>query len=514
MERGSWAVLAGLLVVGLLVRLPGTLASSLWFDEVYGATFANLGLRDTLIAALRFDIHPPLYYLQLSIWGKLGSSDAWLYANSVAFSLGAIAALYLATVRFFDRRTAAMAAGLLVISPSDLLYAHSVRMYAMVIFLSILCWICNHRLAHGWRGWRATLAIFACALLLTYSHALGFFMASFFGLYALLEMRWVRRETGATTSAGSPILRWCAHYFPLGLLMLPAAGNALVRSTAHAERPDLARVVDDMTFFVAGPEAIGTALGRALAAMATLALIATAIRVRRSRPIILGVIAAPIAVMLVASYVLEPMWNRRSLAFVQPFVGLALSMGLLAFSAAPVQQSNPAGQTPLRGGRVFPIAACVALALAVFGWLHITRAAKEQDFRAAVATIRTQLPAGGTVFVPQFVDFWAINRYLVGPEWGSPLVVQANERSDRWDSILAKLGPERCAQLGLIGETTRSGNQKYDVVIGPIFDPSVIQKRPVLLVHSKELPPEHLARLDMFTPSGTTSGLLFGKLRP
>ena len=514
--RPQKLVLFAIVVIALAFRIPGMLEPSLWFDEVYGATFATQGPIDTVIAALRFDIHPPLYYLQLSIWGLLGNSDLWLYGNALAYSLGAIVILYLAATRFFDQRVGAIAAGLMALSPPDILYAQSVRMYSMVILLSILCWACNHRLAHGATGWRSSLLLIIVALTLAYSHVLGFYMSSFFGLYSLLEMRRTRSTQSASGTGGSPFLSWCRIYALLGLLMLPAAGNALMRSAAHAAKPDAIRVLTDVTFLFVGPEGATLTIGRVLAGIIALALVITAVRVPRSRPTIVGLIFAPCAVMLMASYLVDPMWNRRIVAFVQPFIGLALGLGVVALGERWAGSRQAGKGAAFEWPSVAIPLGTLAVVFGVFAALHILRGAKEQNFRAAATAIRNELPAGGTVFVPNFVDFWAINRYLIGPEWGSPLVVQANEDSERWESIIKKLGNERCEQLGLIGETTRLANELYDIVVGPRFDPDAIEKGPVLLVHSGKLPEEDLARLTMFEPfsAGTeVRGLMFGRLR-
>lgn len=38
----------------------------LWYDEIFGASYVNLNPLDVVVAVMRFDIHPPLYYLQLN----------------------------------------------------------------------------------------------------------------------------------------------------------------------------------------------------------------------------------------------------------------------------------------------------------------------------------------------------------------------------------------------------------------------------------------------------------------
>ena len=56
-------------VLGIFLRIVALGREGLWMDEIYSATFAAMPFVDMLVAVLRFDVHPPLYYLQLGIWG-------------------------------------------------------------------------------------------------------------------------------------------------------------------------------------------------------------------------------------------------------------------------------------------------------------------------------------------------------------------------------------------------------------------------------------------------------------
>src|SRR4051812_39175775 len=64
----SGLVLVALLAGALAIRAAFIWDDRLWLDEVWSATFAVQSLPDVIIATLRFDAHPPLYYLQLWLW--------------------------------------------------------------------------------------------------------------------------------------------------------------------------------------------------------------------------------------------------------------------------------------------------------------------------------------------------------------------------------------------------------------------------------------------------------------
>src|SRR5689334_5094875 len=61
----SGFVLVIILLVALGLRAAFIWKDRLWLDEVWSATFAVQSPLDVIVATLRFDPHPPFYYLQL-----------------------------------------------------------------------------------------------------------------------------------------------------------------------------------------------------------------------------------------------------------------------------------------------------------------------------------------------------------------------------------------------------------------------------------------------------------------
>lgn len=110
------------LVPALLVLLAAGVMSfrlahkSLWNDEAFSFFVARGGPA----AAVRFiaqDTQPPLYYLALSLWLRLGHGIAVLRALSVLALALAVLPLYGAARRLFDARTAAVAGLLFALTP-------------------------------------------------------------------------------------------------------------------------------------------------------------------------------------------------------------------------------------------------------------------------------------------------------------------------------------------------------------------------------------------------------------
>ena len=86
-RRGIDVAIALLLIgLGVWLRLAGLGRDSFWLDEIYSVSLANLSGLGTVVAVFLFDVHPPLYYLQLNAWGLFGHGDTWLSLNSVCWS--------------------------------------------------------------------------------------------------------------------------------------------------------------------------------------------------------------------------------------------------------------------------------------------------------------------------------------------------------------------------------------------------------------------------------------------
>src|SRR5262245_48231987 len=90
LKAAPWLAILGL---ALLVRCIGVTHRWLWFDELLSANFSGHGPWAALVSSLRFDVHPPLYYLQLSLWALPSRGDLWLMANTIAWSTAAVALL-------------------------------------------------------------------------------------------------------------------------------------------------------------------------------------------------------------------------------------------------------------------------------------------------------------------------------------------------------------------------------------------------------------------------------------
>lgn len=128
-------LLTSILLAAVILRLA-LIDRELWLDETHSAFVAALP-PSRMLAFVRGDVHPPLYFLLLSGWTTLvGNSPLALRALSIAVSLAAIVTIYLAGTRLIGHRTGGLlAAAFLAIHPVLLRYSVEVRMYVLAVLL-------------------------------------------------------------------------------------------------------------------------------------------------------------------------------------------------------------------------------------------------------------------------------------------------------------------------------------------------------------------------------------------
>lgn len=128
----DWFTILIGLTVFVAVSLPTVAASSIWFDEAFGAYL----IRFNYIDVARYtasDVHPPVYYWILKLWsGWFGYNEFAMRSLSVVFGAVALIFAWLLVRKWFGRRVAATTLALLVITPFFIRYSQEMRMYTLV----------------------------------------------------------------------------------------------------------------------------------------------------------------------------------------------------------------------------------------------------------------------------------------------------------------------------------------------------------------------------------------------
>ncbi|WP_164931748.1 glycosyltransferase family 39 protein [Dyella sp. M7H15-1] len=137
---GDIAWMAGILLLGLIVRLFRIDHQPFWLDEALTSQRIHLDLNG-LIADSFTNRHMPTYFLLLQFISQFGSSDAWLRVPSALFGAMSTGVVF-AMARRIGGRGAGMVAGLLMaLSPLQVQYGQEARSYTLVtLLITIALW--------------------------------------------------------------------------------------------------------------------------------------------------------------------------------------------------------------------------------------------------------------------------------------------------------------------------------------------------------------------------------------
>ena len=212
-----WYVLVGLVVFAtFFTRWYRIGAESLWLDEATSVFLARMSI-DQIIGWTAADVHPPLYYILLHFFLRLGDSETVVRALSALVGCLTVPVLYALGQVLFDRAVGLFSALLLILSPLHLWYSQEARMYALVTFLtacSVYCLLLilrsNARL--HWLGYVLSTTI---AL---YTHYYAFFVLFFqnlFMIYLFCTRRSGRRLISTWLVAQAAVLLCFSPWLPI-----------------------------------------------------------------------------------------------------------------------------------------------------------------------------------------------------------------------------------------------------------------------------------------------------------
>jgi len=195
--RQQVLLLTGLTLVAAVLRLYGITDKSVWNDEAYVITLAQRSVPDILRGLIELDPHPPLYYLFMHLWLRLGTDPLTARLPSALISTACVPLLYALGMRLVGRQIALAAATLLTVSAFHIAWAQEARMYAL---LGLLCLLSTYFLVRGLQGggwiWWVLHALISAATLYTQFAAVFYLSAQAAGvLFLLLRDRTLRSST-------------------------------------------------------------------------------------------------------------------------------------------------------------------------------------------------------------------------------------------------------------------------------------------------------------------------------
>ncbi|MEP7074787.1 MAG: glycosyltransferase family 39 protein [Acidobacteriota bacterium] len=201
----------GLMVlIGAFVgfRLWGLTDSCLWFDEIFSVHAAEHSWSSLFAFVARDMIHPPLFYAALKIWIAVGGEGLfWLRLLPVLLAAIAVIPFLLLCKEICVARSATvLALAFLAVNGSAIKYSQEVRMYSLLLCLSLFSiWLFFRFFERG----TGIFALTAVNVLLVYCHYFGWLVVVTEILAVVIFQRAkIKQIAGTSTAVALAFLPW------------------------------------------------------------------------------------------------------------------------------------------------------------------------------------------------------------------------------------------------------------------------------------------------------------------
>ncbi|HEV3128003.1 MAG TPA: glycosyltransferase family 39 protein [Solirubrobacteraceae bacterium] len=397
----QWLALAGITLLGAILRFATISSQSYWLDEAATVHLAHLPLGQLLHQVRVSETTPPLYFIVAWLWAKLfGTGEVGLRSLSALLGIGAIPLTYACGRELISRWAGLLAALFAAVSPFLIWYSQEARSYMLFAVLSGLSFLFFLRARRtGANRDIVWWAVFSSLAMSTHFFA-GFLVAPE-GILLLL-----RRRSRAVLLANSAVAAVQVAWLPLAL---SDTKHPLSWIKAFPLGVRIKQVPVDLGLSSLFQSSLVTG---GLIAAAVLAVIVGLLIVygRAPRPGNAAVAAIVAACVILLPVLLAPLGPD----YVVPrnFIPAWIPLAVLLAAACTAPRTLPVG------------AALAALALGAFVWAGIRIDQEPQyqrpDWRGVAAAVGR--PAGTRAIVAYDSGFASrpLAVYLPGVSWDSP----------------------------------------------------------------------------------------------
>ena len=288
----------------------------------------------SVLNRVRHDVHPPLYFLVLHPFVKLGIGEKVLRFPSLLFGTLTLPLLFLIGRELYGKWQGLTAMLLLCLSPFHLFYSQEARMYSLLLFwICLSSWLLLVALRTGRR--RFWVAYSAVAALSLYTHYFTVFLLGAQNLYLFAHgLRAGFRREYLFHWAGSQflILLFYAPWIPVLVAQYRTGKGSWI--TQYFGYPGLEAVADTIRVFGTGPARLRHHLADPSYLFLALALAGLVFR-NREKPVAGSLFAgimcfAPFFVVFLASQI-QPAYQIKYLIGIYPFYLLLVIGGISLF---------------------------------------------------------------------------------------------------------------------------------------------------------------------------------------
>ena len=388
-RRMSAWLLAAIVLLAALLRLPDLGVQSLWYDESATWSQVNGSLADLFVRTAA-DNYPPLYNILAWISVAVFGDAEWvLRLPSALLGIGNVPLIYLLASRIGGRTAGLLAAALLALSAFHIWYSQEARMYALLAFTAT---------AHGWAVLELTrqakvavrVLVVISGVALVYSHPFGALTVAGIALGGMVVLRhdWRRllELLLLECAVALAFLPWALVL--LGRAQVIAEGGFWIKQATPAH---IWTVVHELTSMLIIPFiAAGLLLLRRTDA---------AREARRAAPLLLVWAVLPLIIAIVASYLVQPVLLDRYLAGVLPPILVLASCGLALV---------------IRDHRQFAAGIAMVSLLAGLGVVFASPGERE-NWRSAIAQLERAIRPGDCITMP--ISMRPVVDYYLRPAW-------------------------------------------------------------------------------------------------
>jgi mannosyltransferase len=243
-----WFLLV-ILALATFLRIFG-LGSSLWLDEVASVRTSETSLVSIIHTTTSVDTHPPLYYFLLHFWMLLfGQSEVAVQSLSALFGIISVLLMYMVARELFEPKTGLIAAFLLAISGFAIFYSQEVRMYSLLLSLTLLSFLFFVRILRANKPGRTHLICYSLAdILLIYTHIYGLFTVGSQVLYFFLFRR--RYAKAGTVFWGAQVATLVSFSPWIFVLLTSTLRGVAISGLAWLPTPSLGDIMNTLSSYV------------------------------------------------------------------------------------------------------------------------------------------------------------------------------------------------------------------------------------------------------------------------
>lgn len=412
-------------------------------DDIWAATSIVGNTLDNIIFTMRFDLHPPVYYMYMDIWGAISKTDFWLTFSSIFLHSLLCSSVYYVANSLFGKRIALVSVLLVFSSPLLLEYAIRLRMYSLISLLSLWAFYLSHHWFNDKKK-RHTKTLFLTSLLLANVHAVGILFVFSHFFYGFIK--------GVQIKKAKLLYQWIAVFLGVFILTIPSIGNSFFKSVTHAIAPKLSSfheiIIDVLFNFYFLPTLLAISIALVMSFMI--------LKEAKTRYVFIAYVVTPLVLFAVISILIKPMWLNRNFAFMIPMFSILIAWCIVTLSEYT--------RKPLA---ILLVITCLLVSFNLEKSIS-KRFDKEQiGLNQLTKFIRTDNPNVKKCFITtsKMINFWQILRYSVDVDWGNAMEIQP-PINEKWQQLVKKLPKKVSDSLKLTGASNYFENEKLIVSSG------------------------------------------------